>query len=127
MNYRIMFVLNALVALVFGAGFLVVPALALKQFGVETRVPELLIARFFGSALLTIGLLLWFAKDVTDDSPQKGMGIALLIGAVCGLIVTVLGVTSVGVIRSNGWLPIALYFFFGLGYAFLVFIKPRMM
>jgi len=127
MNYRIMFVLNALVALVFGVGFLIVPKLALTQFGVETRVPELLVARFFGSAMLTIGLLLWFAKDVTEEGSQRGMGIALLVGSVAGLIVTIMGMfASNAVIRANGWLAIVLYVLFGLGYAYLVFLKREL-
>jgi len=126
MSYRVMFVINALVTLLAGLGFLIVPGRLLALFGTEARVPELLLARFFGSALLTLGLLLWFAKDAADEGAQKGMGIALLVGAFCGLVVTVIGVSPAsGVIRSNGWAAIVVYVLFGLGYAYLVFLKPR--
>ena len=127
MSYRIMFVLNALVALAFGVVFLFVPTMGLGFFGTEARVAEVLVARFFGSAMLTIGLLLWFAKDGADEGAQRGMGTALLVGSVAGLIVTVIGVSPAsGVIRSNGWIAIVLYAVFGLGYAYLVFLQPRM-
>lgn len=125
MNYRIMFIINALVALVFGVGFLFVPSLALAQFDVDEYASTKLVSEFFGTAMLAIGLLLWFAKDVTDEGALRGMGIALLVGAVSGLIVAVLGTVS-GTMRSNGWLAMVLYAVFGLGYAYLVFLKPRM-
>ena len=127
MSYRILFVINSFISFLFGLGLLIIPARVLDQFGAETRVPELLLARFFGTALLTIGLLLWFAKDISDESVQKKFAMALLAGAVFGLIVTVIGVSPAsGVIRANGWAAMLGYVLFGLGYAFLVFLKPRM-
>lgn len=127
MSYRILFLVNAFIALLAGLALLLVPAIVLEQFGSEARVPELLLARFFGSALIAIGLVLWFAKDVTDERVQRNLGLALLVGAVLGLVVTVIGVSPAsGVIRSNGWAAMLVYVFLALGYAFLVFLKPRL-
>ncbi|MCI0550189.1 MAG: hypothetical protein L0287_04480 [Anaerolineae bacterium] len=124
MNYRMMFLINALVVVLFGLGFLLVPERVLGLFRTEAFVATQLVARFFGTALLALGLVLWFAKDITDESVQRGIGIALLIGAVAGLIVTAMGTfASNAVIRANGWLAMVLYVLFGLGYAYLVFLK----
>lgn len=126
MNYRIMFMVNALVAALFGLGFLFLPDRVLRLFGTETFVATVLVARFFGTAMLALGLVLWFAKDITDESVQKGIGIALIVGAVAGLIVTALGTfASNAVIRANGWLAMMIYILFGLGYAYLVFLNSR--
>lgn len=124
MNYRIMFMVNALVAALFGLGFLFFPVRVLGLFRTETFVATLLMSRFFGTAMLALGLVLWFAKDTTDESIQKGIGIALLIGAVAGLVVTALGTfSSNAVIRANGWLAMVIYLIFGLGYAYLLFMN----
>jgi hypothetical protein len=124
MNYRIMFALNSVVALLFGLGFLFFPTRALGLFGTETFASTLLIARLFGTAMLGLGLVLWFAKDVTDVSLQKGMGIALLVSAVTGLAVTLLGTfASHAVIRTNGWAVMLVYLIFGLGYGYMLFLK----
>jgi len=124
MNYRIMFALNSVVALLFGLGFLFLPSRALGLLGTETFVSTVLVSRLFGTAMLGLGLVLWFAKDVTDVSMQKGMGIALLVGAVTGLIVTMLGTfASHAVIRTNGWAVMLVYLIFGLGYGYLLFLK----
>ena len=55
----------------------------------------------------------------------RGMGVALLIGDIAGLVVAVLG-TAGGTLRSNGWLAMVVYALFGLGFAYLVFLRPRM-
>lgn len=127
MNYKIMFMLNALVAALFGLAFLFVPDRVLGLFGTtEKYASTLLVGRFFGTAMLALGLVAWFAKDVTDVGVQRGMGIALLVGAVAGLIVTLIGTfASNAVIRSNGWIAMVLYVLFGLGYTYLVFLQRQ--
>src|SRR3990172_1881046 len=91
MNYKLMFILNAIVALAFGLGFLFMPNVVLDQFGAEQYAATLLIGRFFGTAMVTLGAILWFVKDVADEGVQKNLGMALLAGAGVGLVVTPLG------------------------------------
>jgi hypothetical protein len=124
MNYRTMFMINAFIAALLGLGFLVVPGRLLDQFGVDEYAATKLISQFFGTALLGLGLLLWFAKDVGDANLQKGMAIALLVGAAAGLVITVFGTTS-GVLRSNWWIAMVVYAILGLAYTYLVFQKPN--
>jgi hypothetical protein len=124
MNYRMMFALNSIVALLFGLGFLFFPIRMLGLFGTETFVSTLLVGRLFGTAMLGLGLVLWFAKDITDPLAQKGMGIALLVSTATGLVVTLFGTfASHAVIRTNGWAAMLVYLVFGLGYAYLLFLK----
>jgi len=120
-----MFVITAVVALVFGVAFLVVPEMTFQQFGVDTYASTLLAGRFFGSALVEVGLILWFVKGVDDAATQRGLGIALLISLILGLIVNVMGVVA-GTIRTNGWITILIYVLLALGYAFMLFLKPKM-
>lgn len=124
MTYRILFVLNAIVTFLVGAAFLVVSSIALKQFGVDDYASTRLMTQFFGTAMLALGLALWFAKDIVEESVQRGIGIALLIGALAGLVVTILGTTS-GTLREFGWAAMLIYVLFGLGYAYLIFLRPR--
>jgi ABC-type Mn2+/Zn2+ transport system permease subunit len=122
MGYRTLFLLNSFVAFLLGLAFLVVPTMAISQFGVDSYTSTKMIAQFFGTAMLTLGLLLWFAKDVTSEAVQRHMGISLLVGSLAGALVTVLGTVS-GTLRANAWIAIVVYILFGLGYAYLVFMK----
>ncbi len=123
-----MFALNAIVSLLVGLIFVIVPQRALLFLGTsETYVSTISAMRFLGAALVTIGLLLWFVKDVADAGIQKNLGYALLASTVIGLVlVIVASVSQQAVIRSNSWIPVVVFVLFGLGYGFLLFLKPKM-
>ena len=125
MGYKVLFVLNALVVIVLGAGLIFVPEMVLGQFQTQLRVPEVVQARYLGAALLTLGLMFWFAKDVSDERLQKNFSAVGLIGAVLAVIVTIIGITK-GVLSINSWIPVVVEVVFGLGYAFMLFLKPKM-
>ena len=122
MTYRTLFLLNSYFAFLLGAVFLIVPAIAIGQFGVDSYTSTRLMAQFFGTAMLALGLLLWFVKDVASLALQRGMAIAMFVGTLAGLIVTVIGAFT-GTLRTNGWMAIVAYFLFGFGYALLLFVK----
>ena len=123
---KLLFILNAVVVLALGLALMFAPGPTLTQFGTETRVPELHMARFLGAALAALGLLLWFAKDASDEGVQRNMGYAMLAGTVLALFVTILGVAMDGIIRQWGWLVLVVEVLFGLGYVFVLFLQPRM-
>ena len=125
MGYKVLFVLNALVVVVLGAGLIFVPEMVLEQFQTQLRVTEVVQARYLGAAFFTLGLMFWFAKDTSDSKLQMNFSVVGLIGAVLAVIVSVLGITS-GVLSINNWIPVVVEVVFGLGYAFMVFLKPRM-
>ena len=125
MGYKILFLLNALVVFAVGAALLFVPEMVLGQFQAQMRVTEVVQARYLGAALFTLGLMLWFVKDVSDERLQKNFSAIGLIGSVLAVIVTIIGITK-GVLSINSWIPIVVEVVFGLGYAFILFLKPRM-
>lgn len=126
MNYKVLFILNALVAVVVGLGFLFKPDFGLPLLGVtEQYAATVWATRFFGSAMLALGLVLWFAKDA-DERVQKGMSWGMLASTLVGLVLTLMASFSGNaVLRQNTWIPIVLYLLFGLGYAFMLFFKPK--
>lgn len=127
MSYKVLFVLNALVAVVVGVVFVFGPGFALPLLGVtEQYAATMWASRFFGSAMLALGLVLWFAKDAAEPV-QKGMSWGMLISVIIGLALTIAAsVSATAVLRQNSWIPIVLYVLFGLGYAFMLFLKPKM-
>ena len=128
MSYKLLFVLSAILAVIIGLGFLIVPDRALPLLGTtEQYVSTLVAARFFGFALFGMGLVLWFAKDVADEKAQKNLGIANLVISVIGLGLSLYG-TMAGnaVIRTNAWVPIVIFLLGALGYGFMLFLKPNM-
>ncbi len=103
-----LFALTGVLGLLFGLEFLLIPEMALQQYGVPTEPHNLMQARYFGSTLLAYGLIYWLARGTRDDATRR----ALLLAAVLGnLVALVLSVWS----RLNGlqgmlaWLSVAIH------------------
>ena len=124
MNYRLMFIINGIVAAVLGAVLVLMPEFVLVQLGAETYVATQLMVRFLGGSLFVSGALLWFLKDVAAKT-QKSAGYFLLAGAVGGFALSIIGMTSVGVFRSNGWILLVIYGVLSLIYGYLLFLQPK--
>jgi hypothetical protein len=73
-------------------------------------------------ALLAVGLLTWFSRNVVDPSAQRAFIRALLISQAVGLVVALLGTLS-GVMNVVGWSAVAIYLLLALGYAYFQFTK----
>jgi len=75
-------------------------------------------ARFYGSAMLGYGVLTWLARNVDDSPARRAIVRSLIVSFAVGLVVALWG-QKTGVVNALGWLTVALYLFFTLGYAYL--------
>ncbi len=123
MKLSTLMVINAVVGLAYALGLLLMPATLLSLHGMTSGSSEKLMAQFFGVALVAIGLLTWFARNVTDADTRRAIILALLVSNAIGVIVSVLG-TLPGVMNALGWSAVALYLLLGFGYAYFQFVKP---
>ena len=116
-------ILNAVIALVFGIGFVLAPGTMATLYGM-TPGPEVNLAgQFFGVELIAVGLLCWLARNVSDSAAQRAMILAFLIADVIGLIVSLMGTLS-GVFNAVGWSAVVIYLLLSLGFAYFQFMKP---
>ena len=123
MRLSIFLILNAVIALVFGIGFVLAPGTMGTLYGM-TPGPEVNLAgQFFGVELIAVGLLCWLARDVSDSAAQHAMILAFLIADVIGLIVSIMGTLS-GVFNAVGWSAVVIYLVLSLGFAYFQFMKP---
>ena len=110
------FLTAAVLALVFGLGFLLVPAMVLPVYGAPTDAATVLMSRFFGVALLHVGLLLYLLKDIRDPGAIRAIALAGVAASVAGVAVALMGVMA-GVVNAMGWSTVAIYGLLLLGYA----------
>lgn len=116
--------LGGVLALVFGIGFLLAPRPVLSLYGVEAAPAVVLMSRFFGAALVQLGLVLYLIRDVADPRTQRGVVIGSFIGSVAGLVVALTG-QFWGLVNSFGWTSVAIYGLLLLGYGSFIFGTPR--
>ncbi len=123
MRLSTLLLIGGLLALVFGLGFLLVPRPMLTLYGVPTDPSVVLMARFFGAALVQVGLVLYLIRDVGDPRTQRGVVIGSFIGSVAGLVVALTG-QFWGLVNQFGWSTVAIYALLTLGYGSIMFGRP---
>lgn len=116
MKLNTFFKIHAVIAVVFGLGFIFMPALILSFYTtVELNEVGLLMSLLFGTALLTYTAVLWLASDTLESEAKraivKGFFLTMLIG-----FLVVLHFQLTGSINALGWSTVALYGFLALGY-----------
>jgi len=109
------FLAGGVLAVAFGLSFLLVPAVVLPMYGAATDPATLLMSRFFGVALLQVGLMLYLLRETRDAATQRVTAIAGVVGSVAGLLVALMGVMG-GVVNALGWSTVAIYAVLLLGY-----------
>ena len=123
MRLSTLLLIGGLLGLVFGLGFLLAPRPMLTLYGVPTDPSIVLMARFFGTALVQVGLVYFLIRDVGDPKTQRGVVIGSFIGSVCGLVVALTG-QFWGLVNQFGWSSVAIYGFLTFGYGSIMFGRP---
>ena len=120
MRFRTLLLIAGLLGIGFGAGFLAAPAPVLSVYGVTTDAAGLFMSRFFGAALVELGLVLFLARGATDRALQRSIALAGTLGSAVGLGVAVYGQLG-GLVNAMGGSSVAIYGALLLGYASIFF------
>ena len=115
MPLRTLLLIAGLIALVFGFGFLLAPIPVLALYGVPTSPAIVLMSRFFGAALIQLGLILYLVREVRDLGTQRAVVIGSFMGSVAGLVVALTGQIW-GLVNQFGWSTVAIYGLLTLGF-----------
>ncbi len=113
MTVKTFFAIIAVLALVHGIGFVLVPEQVAASYGMPASASTILMGRLFGAALLGLGLIFWFARDGSSEF-VRSVFIATIVGDTVGLIVVVMGTTA-GTLNSMGWVAALIYLFGAAG------------
>ena len=114
---------KAIVEVVFGIAFVLMPGAVATLFGMSLDPAGTLMAQLFGSAFIFGSMVLWLARnEPASDAAMRGIILAVIASNAIGFLVTFFATLS-GVWNVLGWLPVALYLVFGLAFAYFQFGK----
>jgi hypothetical protein len=117
------FRIHAVIALVFGLGFIFMPATILSLYtSVEVNEVGVLMSRLFGSAILTYAAVLWFASGAEDSSARKAIVKGFFITMAIAALIS-LHFQLTGSINALGWTTVVLYVFLAVCYGRFYFAK----
>ena len=124
MSYRLMFIINAVVAAAAGLALLASPKSVFDAFymaGGGNTVSHVLLARFYGGTLVVIAALLWFLQDAKKET-MKTESFAMMALSLAGAAMMVMELMSKKrIIEYYGWIILLIYLALAAGYAYLVF------
>ena len=112
--------ISAVIALAFGFAFVAAPARMLTQYGMVPYSASVIMSRFFGATLFTLGLLVFLARSVSDPIARRAIVFGSLVGDALGLAVAIHAQRS-GFINALGWSSVAIYALLTLGFAYFAF------
>ncbi len=124
MNYRLMLIINAVVAAAVGLALLVSPTSVFGFFyvaGGGGTVSHLLLARFYGGTLIVIAALLWFLKDSKKETVKTESFVMMTLSLAGAVMMVMELMAKKPVIQYYGWIILLVYLALAAGYAYLVF------
>lgn len=125
MKHKLLFLVGAIVLFIYGLLWLVIPAVGLNLHGHDVQVNDLasIIARYWGSAFVGIGIILWVARFGQSDSiAVRGILYGGFVMCVTGLVAAIIDMLF-GNPNALIWLSIILYAIFSVWFGLLVFKK----
>ncbi len=122
MTLRNLFIVNAVLSLVFGVALVLAPASLASFYGGTLSEDGIYVARLLGAAFLGICVLTTFARNATDTDARRAIVLAYFIANAIGFIVALLDQLA----RPDvlGWSIVVIYLLLALGYGYFQFVKP---
>lgn len=117
------FAMTGIVAAIFGLAFLFFPEMSLRMYGVPTDPHNLMQSRYFGSALLALGLLWFLARDTQDAPAIRAMLVSGLVGDIAGAVIS--ASAAGGLQNGMAWMSVAIYAAFAVASAYYLVAGRR--
>ena len=124
MKLRTLFVINAVIAGVFGFLFFLIPWQVLKFYGVETDPQINYMAQLFGAAVFGLAVVSWLSRNSGPSSARKAIVLAFFITNCMGFIMALINQLN-QVINSFGWSTVAIYFLLAISFGYFQFRKSK--
>lgn len=123
MKLSVFMTIVAVVAGLFGLGFVFAPEQVLSFYGAAPDAGTNYMTQLFGAALLGFAVILWLCKDAEDSPVLKAILLGLFVAEGVGFVVALMTQLG-GSINALGWSTVIIYLLFALGFGYFRFIKP---
>ena len=124
MKLSTFFAVTGIIALLFGAFFLIFPEPALRQYGVPTEAHNQMQARYFGATLLQVGVVVWLSRLSQDAISVRAILIAIIVGNAFAAAISVwAGLAKLQ--NSMVWGSVLLYVLLLLGSVYFLLSQSR--
>ncbi len=123
MSLKNLFLVKAILSLIFGLSFIFFSSLSMDFFGVmEMRAAGVFMGRLLGSALIGMAVIAWFAQSLDAGDGRSAIVNGFIVTDVLGFILTLMAVLG-GVINAIGWVSVFFYLILALGFIYFQYVQ----
>ena len=122
MKFSTLMFVGAVVTLVFGLGFILMPAQVLSLYGVTLDPSGQFVGRYLGSSFLGIAVLAWLARNAPASETRRAIVSALFVTTVLGFVVALYDKFA-GPGNALVWSTVVIYLLFAVGFGYFAFFK----
>ncbi len=115
---KTLFTFHAFVTWLFGLALLLVPVTFLAAYGITADPGGAAMARLLGGAFIGLGVMGWLARAAAPSEALRAFILGIAVVATLGTLVSLHSVLS-GASNGLGWLTVALYGIFAVGFGML--------
>ena len=108
MSTKLFLTVGVILALGFGLPFLIAPSLVMNVYGISSTSDLMVAYRYFGVALLTVGLVIWPVRSSRDVSIIRPILVGHAVGDLAGVLVSAWAAVS-GATNGLAWLNVLIY------------------
>lgn len=123
MKLSTLLLINAIVAVLFGLVFVLVPATAMALYGIQLSDAGLFTARLFGAALVTFAIISWLVRGSAGSEVVRSIAFSFFVGDIIGFIISFIYQLQ-GVPNALGWSTVVIYLLLGVGFGYLYLTNP---
>jgi hypothetical protein len=124
MKLSALMIVNAIVAVVFGLGFVLAPGQVTSFYSPEVGITLEYVAQLFGAALLGFAVLTWVARNAPDSEARRAILLALFVGDGVGFVIALIAQLG-GVVNTLGWSTVAIYLVLAIGFGYFRFAAKQ--
>jgi hypothetical protein len=123
MKFRTYMLIAAIIAVLYGLGFLFIPNTVMGLYGVKLNEPGRFVALYFGSALMGIAVTWWRVRESkTMHDVREGVFLGGIVLSITGLVVALLDAIT-GPSNNFVWINPVIYAFLAVGFFYFYFKK----
>lgn len=124
MKLKTLILIMALLSLLWGVGFLLLPGPMWSMYGLILDDNGVYVSRELGAVFFMLGLILWFVRNDPSAQSIRAITLGLFIGNALGFVVTLIGQFSAEV-NAMGWVGIVMYLLLALGFGYYALASLR--
>lgn len=125
MNVRIFLIISAVIAFIFGLGFLLMPGPLTAIYNIRLDAAGQYVGQLFGAAILSLGIINFSLRNSRD---LNGILLGNFVGGVLAFFVSFVGMLNgTGGVNALGWLTVVIYLFLAVGFGYYRFVAHGML